>query len=286
MPTSLPDFTPTIDESLWPAHNQEADNRLKQFCESQILSYNIDRDLPSVKGTSTLSPYLAIGAISVRQCLDFALSINKGHLTDNNPNVDCWISELVWREFYTHILIHFPHVCRGHAFKKNTDTLPWSQNKTLLNDWKNGNTGIPIIDASMRQLVRTGWMHNRLRMISAMYLTKNCFINWREGEAFFLEHLIDGDFASNNGGWQWAASTGTDAAPYFRIMNPIRQSERFDPEGKFIKEYCPELSHLSKKIIHDPTSLSPVKINNYPQRKVDLKSSRLNAISVFKKHIK
>lgn len=284
IPSKVEGFDISIDNQRWPSSTALIEKRLNEFCQQSILHYDSQRNFPAVDGTSALSPYLAIGAISARQCLSHALSVNNGHFTGYNTNVECWISELIWREFYTHILIHFPRVCRGKAFKTNTDTLPWSKDQALLDDWKRGNTGIPLIDAAMRQLIQTGWMHNRLRMVTAMYLTKNCLINWQEGERFFMQHLIDGDFASNNGGWQWAASTGTDAAPYFRIMNPVTQSERFDPEGVFLRRYCPELSHLSRKAIHDPTTHAPHLLKGYPRRKVDLKTSRLHAIETFKNH--
>ena len=159
-----------------------------------------------------------------------------------------------------------------------TKNIPWNVNDEWLDRWKEGKTGIPIVDAGIREMLETGWMHNRLRMIVAMFLSKNLLINWQEGEKFFMQHLVDGDIASNNGGWQWSASTGTDAAPYFRIMNPETQSIKFDPQGKYIKRWVPELAGCSETEVHMPTS--PEKYN-YPKPIVDLKESRKNAIDVF-----
>jgi deoxyribodipyrimidine photo-lyase len=166
------------------------------------------------------------------------------------------------------------------AFKPETDTLTWNTPGDKFEAWKNGQTGIPIVDAAMRQLNQTGWMHNRLRMITAMFLTKNLFIDWRLGEAYFMSKLVDGFLASNNGGWQWSASTGTDAAPYFRVFNPVTQSERFDPDGDFIRKYVPELSKFDSKQIHDPGKKG-VLPKGYPRPIVDLKESRKAAIEKF-----
>ncbi len=166
----------------------------------------------------------------------------------------------------------------GMPFIDYTKNIPWNKNQDFLNCWKEGRTGIPIVDAGIREMLETGWMHNRTRMIVAMFLSKNLLINWQEGEKFFMENLIDGDIASNNGGWQWSASTGTDAAPYFRIMNPETQSIKFDPQGKYIKRWIPELANCSLNEIHMPNE--PEKYN-YPRPIVDLKESRKNAIDVF-----
>lgn len=154
---------------------------------------------------------------------------------------------MLWREFYKHILVGYPRVSRHRAFRPETEALAWRDAPKDLAAWQQARTGLPIIDAAMRQLLETGWMHNRLRMVVAMFLTKNLLIDWREGERFFMRHLIDGDLAANNGGWQWSSSTGTDAAPYFRIFSPLSQSEKFDSEGVFIKHWLPELAALNKK---------------------------------------
>lgn len=253
---------------LWPAGEEEAHDRLNDFLDEQIKAYKAKRDFPAIDATSQLSPYLAIGAISSTQCMRAALSINHGSLTEGHQGVATWISELIWREFYRHLLVDFPHLCRHKPFKPETDQLPWKQDELLFEAWKTGQTGYPLVDAAMRQLNETAWMHNRLRMVVAMFLTKHLFIDWRLGEAYFMSKLVDGDLASNNGGWQWSASTGVDAVPYFRIFNPVRQSERFDRDGEFIRHYVPELADLDNKSIHSP-SASQAKQRSYPLPIVD-----------------
>ena len=268
--------------SLWPAGEDVALKRLKTFTDGAIHDYNAildykkTRDFPAQSGTSLLSPYLAVGSLSPRQCLNAALAANGGNW-QGDEGVETWISELVWRDFYQHVTVDFPQVCRHKPLQPHTDRFPWRSSDEDLDRWQQGDTGIPIIDAAMRQLKDTGWMHNRLRMVVAMFLTKNLRIDWRKGEAWFMSQLIDGDFAANNGGWQWSASTGTDAAPYFRIFNPVTQSERFDPKGEFIRRYVPELAGLSEKEIHQPP---PTK--GYPEPMVDLKASRKKTIELFK----
>ena len=198
--------------------------------------------------------------------------------SEEEEGVKTWVNEIIWREFYKYILFHNPRVSKNLSFSEKYDDFPWSENQDHFIAWSKGETGVPIIDAAMRQLNSTGWMHNRLRMIVAMYLSKNLLIDWRKGEKYFMQNLIDGDFASNNGGWQWSASTGVDAAPYFRIFNPITQSEKFDKKGDFIKKWVPEIS--SVKNIHDP---SPDERNDlgYSNHLVDLKESRKRAIEAF-----
>lgn len=261
---------------LWPAGEKEALKRLAFFIEYHIHDYQQARDSPNLEATSTLSPYLAVGAISPRQCLNAALQANSGEWDAGSEGVRVWISELIWREFYQHVVVDYPHVCRNKAMQGYTEQFPWKYNQQNFQAWCEGKTGIPLIDAAMRQLHQTGWMHNRLRMVVAMYLTKNLQIDWRKGEAYFMRHLIDGDFAANNGGWQWSASTGTDAAPYFRIFNPISQSQRFDPDGSFIKCYLPQLKHLTAKQIHNPPASA-----NYYAPIVDLSESRKETIALF-----
>jgi deoxyribodipyrimidine photo-lyase len=178
-------------------------------------------------------------------------------------------------------MFSFPKVGRGMPFQDYSKSIEWRSDELELNAWKTGNTGFPIVDAAMRQLLQEGWMHNRLRMVVAMFFTKNMLHDWRVGEAYFMENLIDGDFSSNNGGWQWSSSTGTDAAPYFRIFNPITQSTNFDKEGLFIKKFIPELKDMDKSIIHNPPT-EHRKYCNYPLPILDLKESRLRAIEAFK----
>ncbi|MCW2268185.1 Deoxyribodipyrimidine photo-lyase [compost metagenome] len=268
---------------LWPAGEPEAHRRLQRFVEDAVDDYQVQRDIPAVAGTSQLSAYLAAGVISPRQCLHQALAHNQGEIDSGNRGVQTWLNELLWREFYKHILVGYPRVSRHRAFRQDTEALPWRHAPEELKAWQEGRTGIPIIDAAMRQLLATGWMHNRLRMIVAMFLTKNLLIDWREGERFFMRHLIDGDLAANNGGWQWSASTGTDAAPYFRIFNPINQSRRFDSRGSFIKQWLPELANADEKYVHNPLPDGGLfTSNDYPPPIVDLGSSRQRALEAFK----
>ncbi|BAP41518.1 deoxyribodipyrimidine photo-lyase [Pseudomonas sp. 21LCFQ02] len=268
---------------LWPAGEAEARRRLDQFSDEQIHYYLSERDFPAKPGTSQLSAYLAAGVISPRQCLHAALNSNQGEFESGNEGSVTWINELLWREFYKHTLVGYPRVSRHRAFRLETEALRWRNAPRDLEAWQQGRTGIPIIDAAMRQLLETGWMHNRLRMVVAMFLTKNLLIDWREGERFFMRHLIDGDLAANNGGWQWSSSTGTDSAPYFRIFNPLSQSEKFDPEGRFIKQWLPELAGLNKKEVHNPSAAGGLfGVQGYPQPIVDLSASRTRALEAFK----
>ncbi|QXI16993.1 deoxyribodipyrimidine photo-lyase [Pseudomonas hamedanensis] len=269
--------------ALWPAGEEEARRRLDTFTDAQIDYYQSERDFPAKPGTSQLSPYLAAGVISPRQCLHAALHSNQGEFESGKVGAVTWINELLWREFYKHILVGYPRVSRHRAFRPETEALAWRNAPEDLKAWQEARTGLPIIDAAMRQLLETGWMHNRLRMVVAMFLTKNLLIDWREGERFFMRHLIDGDLAANNGGWQWSSSTGTDSAPYFRIFNPVSQSEKFDAEGVFIKHWLPELAGLNKKQVHNPASAGGLfGVADYPAPIVNLGASRDRALTAFK----
>ena len=261
---------------LWPAGEKEANKRLKDFAKNHIKDYLDERDFPDIDTTSHLSPYLAIGSISPRQCVAAALHANQGEWDSGSAGITTWINEIIWREFYQHVVVDFPRVCKFKAMQTHTEAFPWSYDKKLFKAWCDGETGIPIVDAAMLQLKETGWMHNRLRMVVAMFLTKNLQIDWRLGEKYFMEQLIDGDFAANNGGWQWSASTGTDAAPYFRIFNPLSQSQRFDADGAFIRRYLPVLKKLPSKVIHNPPPME-----GYPLPIVDLSISRKHSIELF-----
>ncbi|MGE8177416.1 deoxyribodipyrimidine photo-lyase [Pseudomonas fluorescens] len=268
---------------LWPAGEGEARRRLEHFAQEQIDDYKEQRDFPAKPGTSQLSAYLAAGVISPRQCLHAAVQSNQCEFESGSVGVITWINELLWREFYKHILVGYPRVSRHRAFRPETETLAWRDAPDELAAWKEARTGLPIIDAAMRQLLETGWMHNRLRMLVAMFLTKNLLIDWREGERFFMRHLIDGDLAANNGGWQWSASTGTDSAPWFRIFNPLSQSEKFDAEGLFIKHWLPELAGLDNKDIHNPAAMGGLfGVADYPLPIVNLGQSRERALAAFK----
>lgn len=265
----------------WPASEKRAHHLLRSFVKNRLADYEQERNLPAVDGTSTLSPYLSAGLVSIRQCLHAALDANDGRLDGGSSGAVQWIDELIWREFYRHIVVGFPRVSMHLAFKRQTERIRWNDDDEYFAAWCQGRTGVPIIDAGMRQLAQTGWMHNRVRMIVAMFLSKNLFLDWRRGERFFMEHLIDGDLASNNGGWQWAASTGTDAAPYFRVFNPYAQSRKFDPEGAFIREFVPELAALADKGIHDPAA-DARRNAEYPPAIVDCARTRRSAIEAFR----
>ena len=276
------DFTDCRPD-LWKPGEAEAQDRLAKFMK-KIGAYGDNRNLPSVNGTSVLSPYLAAGIISPRQCLASALAACGGKLS-SNPGAETWVSELTWRDFYSHVLVGFPRVSMHQAFNQKNDSVSWRTSESDFEAWCEGKTGYPIVDAGMRQLNQTGWMHNRLRMVTAMFLTKHLLIDWRWGEKYFMNKLVDGDLAANNGGWQWSASTGTDSVPYFRIFNPFSQSKRFDSDGAFIKKFCPELSSIASSALHDPKKLTK-EINDkgasYPEFVVDYKAGRERALAAFK----
>lgn len=273
----------TEQQDLWPVGESYALEQLDHFIEDSVSHYKVERDFPHITGTSKLSPYLNIGILSIRQCLQALFRSQHGNFHLTNEGQQTWLDELIWREFYQQILFDFPYVSKHVPFKKDTQKIQWNHNPEHLTAWQTGQTGIPIVDAGMRQLLQTGWMHNRVRMITAMFLCKNLLIDWRIGEQWFMQHLIDGDLAANNGGWQWCASTGTDAVPYFRIFNPISQSQKFDPNGDYIRTWVKELAHLDNKSIHDPYSANKSLRLNYPKPIVDLKETRLKAIETFKR---
>jgi deoxyribodipyrimidine photo-lyase len=229
-----------------PAGMSGAQAMFRDFAD-RIDDYAAKRDFPAQKGCSYLSAHLRFGTISIRQLAAYA----HGH---GGRGAQTWLSELIWRDFYHAILWHHPRVA-DRCFKPDFDALRWDEAPELLAAWKEGRTGYPLVDAAMRQLVQAGWMHNRLRMITASFLSKDLGLDWRLGEAWFAEKLLDFDLAANNGGWQWAASTGCDAQPWFRIFNPVTQSEKFDAEGRFIRRYVPELATVPAKFIHAPWTM-------------------------------
>ncbi|VAX76372.1 Deoxyribodipyrimidine photo-lyase [Serratia symbiotica] len=267
----------------FPAGEQNALQRLGTFCRHHIQDYITQRDLPAIAGTSSLSPYLAIGTLSPRQCFNRLCVEHPRVLQDRTSGAFGWLNELIWREFYGHLMAAYPELCKHRPFIAWTDQVCWRHDESLFQAWQRGETGYPIVDAGMRQLNNTGWMHNRLRMISASFLVKDLLIDWRTGERYFMSQLLDGDFASNNGGWQWAASTGTDAAPYFRIFNPTTQGKRFDPRGIFIRQWLPELAEVPDNDIHQPHLWAKKQhlILDYPLPVVDHKHARLEALASF-----
>lgn len=219
-----------------------------------VEKYHELRDTPSIDGTSRLSVHLRFGTVSIREMVQKALTLNEK-----------WLNELIWRDFYMNILYHFPHINEGQSFRTEYDNIKWRNNEEEFARWCEGKTGYPIVDAGMRELNATGFMHNRVRMITSSFLIKDLLIDWRWGEAYFAEKLLDFDFAANNGGWQWAAGSGVDAAPYFRIFNPDSQTKKFDPDLKYIKKWVPEYADFS-----------------YPKPIVDHKMARERALKVYK----
>ncbi len=255
-------FSTTI--TLPPGGEKAGRDRLKQFASDDLLHYAHQRDRPALDATSRLSPHLRMGTLSPRT----VIAATEASAVQHPPakkNIDTYIKELVWRDFYRQILWHYPHVAES-CFKQEYNSLKWENNERLFTAWCEGRTGYPIIDAGMRQLNTTGWMHNRVRMIVAMFLTKDLLVTWQWGERYFMQKLIDADLASNNGGWQWSSSTGTDAQPYFRIFNPTSQAAKFDPEGRYIRQFVPEADTLA-----------------YPRPIVDHGLQRVKALALFKK---
>ncbi|RQW18481.1 deoxyribodipyrimidine photo-lyase [Bacillus sp. C1-1] len=265
------------------AGEQYAREYLQSFIDDTIESYKRDRDYPEIEGTSRLSKFLRTGALSIRTVYQMAEE-KRAQLKDDS-GVETFIQELAWRDFYNMIYAHYPK-SDNLEIKSAYQGLDWRSDEEQLQAWKEGKTGYPLVDAAMRQLNETGWMHNRLRMVVASFLTKHLLIDWRLGERYFAERLIDYDPASNIGGWQWAASTGTDAVPYFRIFNPYRQSERFDPYGRFIRSYVKELRDVPTKAIHMPHDLSEEEREEYgctayEKPIVDHQSARKRALQAF-----
>jgi len=242
-------------EALFFPGSKEAQARLEAFTASKempICQYGKGRNFVDADGTSKLSPSLRFGMVSARQAAVSALeAVANAPDKDARKGAETWLNELIWREFYVHILYHFPRV-RSQSFRSDYEHIRWANNEEDFEAWCEGQTGYPIVDAPMRQLRQQGWMHNRARMIVASFLVKDLLIDWRWGEKWFMQHLVDGDPAANNGGWQWTAGTGTDAAPYFRIFNPILQGKKFDPDGRFVRRWVPELADVPDKHIHAP----------------------------------
>ncbi|EPE04027.1 deoxyribodipyrimidine photo-lyase [Ophiostoma piceae UAMH 11346] len=274
---------------LWPAGEHEAVRRLQQFCDDRINGYSRNRDFPAQDATSSLSPYLACGAISARTMIQTAFDRTGAKALDRGTDgFKVWVSEVAWRDFYRHVLAGWPYVCMNKPFKAVYSNIEWSYNKEHFTAWCEGRTGYPIVDAAMRQLREQGWMHNRCRMIVASFLAKDLLIDWRMGEKFFMENLVDGDFSSNNGGWGFSASVGVDPQPYFRIFNPTRQSERFDPDGVYIRHYVPELAKVFEEgasAIHEPYAKEAAKARKagYPEPLVPHKDAREKALAAYKK---
>ena len=269
--------------SMWPAGEHEARARLDKFVTERIKKYKETRNFPAANSTAVISPHLASGTLSARTAVAAAQAANSTKKLDGgNEGTVGWISEVGWRDFYKHVLVHWPYVCMNKPFKPEYTDIEWEYDRDLFDKWCNGMTGYPFIDAAMRQLRHMGYMHNRARMGVASFLAKDLMIDWRMGERYFMENLIDGDFASNNGGWGFSASTGVDPQPYFRIFNPILQSEKFDPDGDYIRRWVPELAGVKGKAIHDPHHRGATGVKAYPQMCVDHKESRNRALARYK----
>ena len=268
---------------------------LRDFLRHKIARYDVGRDVLAEDATSLLSRHLHLGTLCPRTVVAAVREAGQDQPRPAEPKTMAehrrepghsgFLTEIAWHDFYLHILYHFPHVAQG-AFKPQFDALQWENDEALFDAWKAGRTGYPIVDAAMRQLNSRAWMHNRGRMIVASFLTKDLLIDWRWGEKYFMQQLVDGDQAANNGGWQWAAGTGTDPQPYFRIFNPTLQGQKFDPEGEYVRRWVPELAKVPAKSIHEPWKLSPaereaVGAEGYPAPVVNHAQQRTRALAMY-----
>lgn len=288
----------TLTADIPSGGEDQASKRLQRFVRRRLGRYRSDRDIPALDGTSGLSADLKHGTVSPRQvfaAVSGSLGPDLVHLDPARPGrtlgredrerlreAGTFVTELCWRDFYQSVLFHFPHVLSG-AFRTRFDEISWPETRPeIIEAWTQGRTGFPFVDAGMRQLAATGWMHNRLRMLTASFLTKILLVDWRVGERIFMQRLIDGDAAANNGGWQWSASTGTDATPYFRIFNPSLQSKKFDPRGDFIRRWVPELAGVPSPLVHEPSrDPGTLERTGYPPPCVDYAERRREALSLF-----
>jgi deoxyribodipyrimidine photo-lyase len=258
--------------------SDEAQRLLSAFAAGPIAAYATARNAPAVEGTSRLSPHLRAGTIGIRTCVALA----------EDAGAEAWLNELVWRDFYHQLLVHAPRVAH-EPFLERAKAIAFRDDERAWNAWTSGTTGYPIVDAAMLQLNATGWMHNRLRMIVASFLCKHLLIDYRHGERYFEQHLADADLAANNGGWQWSASTGTDAAPYFRVFNPTLQGKTYDPDGAFVRRMLPALAKVPARYVHEPWTMPPliaaeagcVLGRDYPVPIVDHAAARERALAVY-----
>jgi deoxyribodipyrimidine photo-lyase len=287
---NLPSTPQHPSKSPFQAGEAEAQQRLSAFSETSIRRYAAERNRMDLDGTSGLSPYLRFGMLSARQAAWEARQAEAQAMdAEARSGAETWLNELIWREFYVAILYYFPYV-RQMAFRPELRKISWQDTPADFAAWVEGRTGYPVVDAAMRQLHATGWMHNRARMITASFLVKDLLIDWRLGERFFMQHLLDGDPAANNGGWQWVAGTGTDAAPYFRMFNPVLQGVKFDPQGAYVRRWVPELTAVPNDLIHAPWKM-PADVQHrircfigkdYPAPLVDHALARERLLNVYK----
>ncbi len=256
----LPENPSQAETLLLPAGEAHAQQRLSAFTrlpDAPIYTYAQQRDLLAEPGTSFLSPYLRFGMLSARQAYLAGMSaLQFSPESSAQRSTYVWLNELIWREFYQSITYHFPEVHRT-SFRRAFRAMKWNNNPQDFAAWCNAATGYPVVDAAMHQLLHSGWMHNRARMLTASFLTKDLLVDWRWGERWFMQHLLDGDPAANNGGWQWCAGTGTDAAPFFRIFNPISQGKRFDPHGNYVRRWLPQMRNVPDEYVHEPWRMPP-----------------------------
>jgi deoxyribodipyrimidine photo-lyase len=271
-----------LSQSIPPAGELAAQEVCQRFLADPVYQYGVNRDFPALAGTSGLSPHLRAGTIGIRTVLAGLKRARQKARPEQAAACDVFLNELIWREFYMQVLCNFPHVTRG-AFRPEYDRLAWPGDREQFQAWCAGATGYPIVDAAMRCLNATGGMPNRLRMVTAMFLTKDLLVHWQWGERYFMQQLVDGDVAANNGGWQWSAGTGTDAAPYFRIFNPVSQAEKFDPQGAFVRRWLPELRDIPDATVHEPwTQPALLARSNYPPRLVLHAEQREKCLAMFK----
>ncbi len=282
LPVTASELGHACSQNIFTAGETAASKALDGFLAKKLFTYATARNLCDVEGTSQLSAHLRAGTIGIRTILAKVAAAKERARTPAERN-DCevFLNELIWREFYLQVLHNFPHVMKG-AFRPAYHALQWSNDQSHFDAWCAGQTGYPIVDAAMRCMNATGWMHNRLRMIVAMFLTKDLLINWQWGERYFMQQLVDGDMAANNGGWQWSAGTGTDAAPYFRIFNPTSQALKCDPNGDFVRRWIPELAGLPGASMHEPWN-EPLLATKYPSRIVRHEEQREKALAMFKR---
>jgi len=267
--------------AFWKPGEKEAMKRLKQFSAEAVSAYDSERDRPDHQGTSCLSPYLHFGEISPRQIW---------HGLSSGAKTRPYLRQIVWREFAVHLLYHFPHTPLKNL-RADFDKFPWKKDERELKAWQKGQTGYPIVDAGMRELWSTGWMHNRVRMVAASFLVKDLLIPWQDGARWFWDTLADADLANNTMGWQWVAGSGADAAPYFRIFNPVSQGERFDPDGQYVRKWVPEVAALPNKWIHQPWAAPQEELKRagvvlgktYPERIIDHEYARRRALESYAK---
>lgn len=281
-----PDWSSGFNER-WAPGEKDAQMKFNFFKENTINEYKGGRDIPSTESTSMLSPYLAFGEISAKQIwFEIHDSMAAGEIDQENGYK--FLSEIGWREYSRYLLVHFPHIV-SQPFNNKFADFPWMHDEALLLAWQQGRTGYPIVDAGMRELWATGYMHNRVRMVVASFLCKHCLIHWKEGAAWFWDTLLDADIANNTASWQWVAGCGADASPYFRIFNPILQGEKFDKEGVYVKKWVPELAKLGSKFIHKPWEADQASLDvagvtlgdNYPAPVVNHKQSRKQALDAY-----